>query len=134
MVMPGNFSLPRWVLLGVSTEARHEREVEAEVVNEPLQAGAALVDESVGELLVRRAAADGVGHEDLRAVVDALRALRTRARSVHARRGLGGVPAEERTLVNHEDFPSVLKHGVRGAEAAQTTADNDRARHEQGPN
>ena len=35
-------------------------------------------------LLVVSAAADRVGHENLRAVVDALRTLRTRARAIHA--------------------------------------------------
>ena len=33
---------------------------------------------------------------------------------------LGGVSAEERGLINNEDFPSVFEHGMRGAEAAQT--------------
>ena len=61
----------------MAAEARNEGEVQAEVVDEPLHAGPALVDEGMGELFVRRTAADRVGHEDLGAVVDALRPLRT---------------------------------------------------------
>merc|ERR1719460_1669738 len=113
-------------LLRVTAETSNQRQVEVELLDEPLNARAGLVAHHLRNLRLLRATLERVSQEDLTAVGNALGLLRRSASAVDAGRSLRGVAAAEGRLVEDDTTPAVLEDGVGRGEARETTA-NDNA-------
>merc|ERR1719473_1655397 len=113
-------------LLRVTAETSNQRQVEVELLDEPLNARAGLVAHHLRNLRLLRATLERVSQEDLTAVDDALLLLRRSARAVDAGRSLRGVAAAEGRLVEDDTAPAVLQDRVGCGEARKITA-NDNA-------
>jgi hypothetical protein len=109
----------------MAAETGDKREIQFELVDEPVHAGTRLAAENLRDLWLLGAALQRVSHEDVVGVFDALCLLSFGLRAVDAASGLGGVAAAERALVQEEALAAMLHHGVRRREAGQAaTYDN----------
>merc|ERR1719217_63693 len=113
-------------LLRVTAETSNQRQVQVELLDEPLNARTRLVAHHLRNLWLLRPALEGVAQEDVAVVDDALLLLRRSARTVDSGRCLRGVSTAEGRLVKDDNAPAVL-HDRVGCREARKTAANDNA-------
>mmetsp|Transcript_13802 Transcript_13802/g.36924 ORF Transcript_13802/g.36924 Transcript_13802/m.36924 type:complete len:514 (-) Transcript_13802:112-1653(-) len=106
---------------GVSAQACEQRQVQVELLHQPVNVGTAVAAEHLHDLRALGATLQRVRGEERNGVVDALGLLCLRLSAVDAARGLRGVAAAEGRLVQQDDASAVFKQGVRCRHAGQAT-------------
>jgi len=118
----------------VATETGDEREVELELVNEPLDRGGGLAAHDLSEGVggAGLGGRDSVGEEGLDGVLDVELDLGGSQRGVDTGGSLGGGATEEGVLVEEEHVGAVLEGSVGRGEAGEAAAEHDNLGHRHG--